>query len=235
MKKLNIIVTAILFAITTTAAFAQEKTKVTFGGNAAYHFGGNQQGANNPFLFLKNGQSAGFDLTLVPKTGTTRYKLAVDYFMGTNDPNAVTAYAKANNIEYTSYKFTKDKPSGFSIMVSPQVMLFPKSQAKKLPLMWLDLKAGVMISNQQNLEFFLGQTTPSTEIKTKAMSFVYSPALVVNIIKTQKFFVNLKASYSNYGGFGVGVSITEQDCRGAYCHRCYGAGCIEFNKPSLAE
>lgn len=223
MKKLFLI-TAVLFV--QIQMYSQEKTKITFGGNVAYHFGTSAQKENtSPLMFFKNGQSAGLDLTLIPKTGTTRYKLAVDYIMGTNDESAVTAYAKDNNIEYTSYKFTKSNTSGISIMASPQFMLFPKSQSKKLPLMWLDLKAGVIISNQQNLQFFLGQTTPIAEIKSNSMSFVYSPTLVVNVIKTKKLFVNLKASYSNFGGVGVGLSITESDCRGAPCCKCGWTGC----------
>ncbi len=101
--------------------------------------------------------------------------------------------------------------------------------------MWLDLKAGVMISNQQSVQYFLEQTIPSTEIKSNAMSFVYNPTLVVNIIKTKKLFVNVKAGYSNFGGFGFGISITEQDCHGAMCERCLGAGCIPFTKPSVEK
>lgn len=206
--------------------YSQEKTKVTFGGNAIYHIGtSSQKESTSPFLFFKNGQSAGLDLTLIPKTGTTRYKLAVDYIMGINDESAVTAYAKANNIEYDSYKFTKSSLNGFSIMASPQFMLFPKSQNKKLPLMWLDLKFGTLFSNQQNVQFFLGQTTPSAEIKSNSMSFAYNPTLVVNVVKTKKLFVNLKASYSNFGGFGLGLNITESDCRGAPCYRCSWPPC----------
>jgi hypothetical protein len=154
MKKLLFIsMMALLFA--QIQMYSQTKTKITFGGNAAYHIGtSSQKESTSPFLFFKNGQSAGLDLTLIPKTGTTRYKLAVDYIMGTNDENAVNIYAKEHNIEYSSYKFTKSNLSGFSIMASPQFMLFPKSQNKKLPLMWLDLKAGALFSNQQNVQFF---------------------------------------------------------------------------------
>ncbi|TRX36249.1 hypothetical protein [Flavobacterium restrictum] len=225
MKNLKILIFTLLFL--QIQVYSQTKSKITFGGNAAYHIGtGIQKEGTSPLLFFKNGQSAGLDFMLFPKSGTTRYKLALDYITGSNDENVVVAYAKANNIEYDTYKFTKKNPGGFSIMASPQFMLFPKSQNKRLPLMWLDLKAGVLFSNKQNLEFYLGQTTPSTEVKTNAMSFVYSPALIVNVIKTSKIFVNLKASYSNFGGFGVGVSITEQDCRGAYCYRCAGVGCL---------
>ena len=207
--------------------YSQEKTKITFGGNVAYHFGTSaQKESTSPFLFFKNGQSAGLDLTLIPKKGTTRYKLAVDYITGTNDESAVTAYAKDNNIEYTSYKFSKSSLSGFSIMAGPKVMLFPKSQIKKLPLMWFDFKAGVVIGNQQSVQYFLGQSTPSAEIKSKSMSFVYSPAVIVNVANLKKVAINLKASYSNYGGFGIGLNITEQDCHNVYCYRCHGSGCI---------
>ena len=206
--------------------YSQEKTKITFGGNVAYHFGTSaQKESTSPLMFFKNGQSAGLDLTLIPKKGTTRYKLAVDYITGTNDESAVTAYAKDNNIEYTSYKFSKSSLSGFSIMAGPKVMLFPKSQIKKLPLMWFDFKAGVVIGNQQSVQYFLGQSSPSAEIKSNSMSFVYSPTLVVNVIKTKKIFINLKASYSNFGGFGVGMSITESDCRSVPCCKCYATGC----------
>ena len=209
--------------------YSQTKNKITFGGDATYHIGtSNQKKDNSPFLFFKNGQSAGLDFTLIPKTGTTRYKLAVGYITGTNDKSAITANAKNNNIEYTSYKFTQSKPSGFTIMASPQFMLFPKSQNKKLPLMWIDLPVGVMVSNQQTLQFFQGQTTPSKEVKSNAVSFTYSPSLIVNVVKTRKLFLNLKAGYSNYGGIGFGVSITEQDCHGAICPRCPGAGCLPY-------
>jgi hypothetical protein len=221
MRKL---ITILAILIATLQIHAQ--SRITFGATANYHIPVSIQKENtSPLLFFKNGQSAGLDLTLIPKTGTTRFKLAVDYITGTNDETAVTAYAKANNIEYTNYQFTKTNPGGFSIMASPKFMLFPKSQNKKLPLMWLDLKAGALFSNQQNVQFFLGQTTSSAEIKSNAMSFVYNPTLVVNIIKTKKLFVNLNAGYSNFGGFGFGISITEQDCHGAWCYRCCGAGC----------
>jgi hypothetical protein len=224
MKKINLLIIALLFV--QIQMFSQEKTKITFGGNAAYHIGTSaQQTDKSPFIFFKNGQSAGIDLTLIPKKGTTRYKLAIDYITGTNDESALTAYAKANNIEYDTYKFTKSNASGFSIMAGTNFMLFPKSQNKRLPLMWLDLKFGALFSNQQNLEFFLGQTTPSKEIKTNSMSFIYNPSLVINVIKTKKLFVNLKASYSNFGGFGVGVNITQSDCWGSPCCRCYCGGC----------
>lgn len=229
-RTITILIVAILFG--QIQLYSQTKTKITFGGNLAYHIGTGLQKDNiSPFLFFKSGQSAGLDFTLVPKKGTTRYNLAIDYIMGTNYKNGVTTYAKENKIEFTNYKLTKANPSGFSIMVSPKFTLFPKSQNKKLPLMWLDLKVGALFSNQQNLQFFQGQTTPSKEIKSDVVNFVYSPSLLVNIVKTKKLFINLRAGYSNFGGFGVGLNITEMDCMGWPCFRCFATGCT----PSVIE
>jgi hypothetical protein len=220
-------ITILFFALVLVDTQSYSQTKVKFGGNIGYHIGsGGQQDNISPFLFFKSGQSAGLDFTLIPKKGTTRLKLAADYIIGTNDETALKTYAKGNNIDYTSYKFNKTNPSGFSIMASPQFMLFPKSKNKKLPLMWLDLKVGALFSNQQNVQFYQGQTAPSKEIKSNTMSFVYNPSLIVNVIKTKKLFINLKAGYSNFGGFGIGVGITEQDCHQVPCFRCYGSGCI---------
>ncbi|WP_310558054.1 hypothetical protein [Flavobacterium sp.] len=217
-----------ILAILLITLHIQAQRSIKFGASANYYIPMSmQKEGTSPFLFLNSGQSAGVELSFAPnKKSSTRIKLAAEYITGTNNKESIVTYAKENNIEYLSYKFTKSNPSGFSIMASPQIPLFPKSQSKKLPLMWLDLKAGVLISNQQNVEFFLGETTPSAEIKSNAVSFVYNPTLVVNVIKTSKLFVNLKASYSNFGGFGFGVSITEQDCHGAPCCRCYGGGCL---------
>jgi hypothetical protein len=232
----------IIFCIQLVAN-AQVANKITFprekpkgpmmGGKIAHHIGtGGQKNDNSPMMFFKDGQSAGLEFTIVPPKGTTRYKLTTDYIMGTNDNNTIAAFAKENRIEYTNYKFTIPKPRGFAVMVSPQFMLFPKSQNKKLPLMWLDLQVGAFFSNQQTLQFFQGQsTTPSKEIKSNAVSFVYNPTFVVNVIKTKKLFINLKAGYSSFGGFGFGVGITESDCRGAMCEKCPWAGCIPFTKP----
>lgn len=222
MKK-SITIIAILIA----TLQIQAQRSITFGASANYHVPMSmQKESTSPFLFLNSAQSAGLELSFAPsKKSSTRLKLAADYIMGSNNTEYIAAYAKENKIEYTNYQFTKANPSGFSIMASPQFLLFPKSQSKKLPLMWLDLKAGALFSNQQSLQFFLGQTTPSQEIKSNAVSFVYNPTLVVNIIKTNKLFVNVKAGYSNWGGFGIGVGITEQNCQGMPCYRCGNAGC----------
>ncbi len=222
-----------IFASQTPTNVAQ-KTAIKIGTNVDYHIGSSSiKNSTSPFLFFKNGQSVGIDFTIVPPKGTTRFKIAVDYITGTSDENEIKTYAKQKDIVFTSYKFTKPNPSGFSIMASPQFMLFPKSQNKKLPLMWLDLKAGAVFNNQQNLQFFQSQTTPSKEVKSNAVSFVYSPSLIVNVVKTKKLFINLKTGYSSFGGFGFGVNITEQVCVGAPCFRCQGAGCTgEFPKKS---
>lgn len=218
-KKIIFIVIATL--LVQSLVYSQTKPKLTFGGSVNYILGtGLQENNINPLLFFNSGLSTDVDLTFVPKKGTTRYKLSLGYITGTNDINAISNYAKENDIVYDTYKFTKTNPSGFSIMASPQFMLFPKSENKKLPLMWLDLKFGALFSNQQNLQFFQGQSTPSKEIKSNAVSFVYNPTLVVNIIKIKKVIINLKAGYSNYGGFTLGVGIAEQNCQGMPCCRC---------------
>lgn len=224
MKTIKILIISVLFF--QNQMNAQTQSKISFGGNVDYHIGTSAQlKSDSPLLFFKSGQSAGLNLSYIPKKGTTRFNLYFDYITGTNDDKAVATFAKENNIEYTKFSYTKSNPSGFSVMLSPKFMLFPKSENKKLPLMWLDLKAGVMLNNQQNLQFFLGQSTPSQEIKSNSMNFVYNPTLIVNVLKTKKMFVNLKASYSNFGGFGFGVNITEVDCRGAICVRCPMVGC----------
>jgi hypothetical protein len=219
-----------IFAILIAILQIQAQSSIKFGANANYHLPmGMQKESTSPFLFLNAAQSAGVELSFAPnKKSSTRIKLAAEYIIGSNNKESIAAYAKEKDIVYTSYKFTKTNPIGFSIMASPQFMLFPKSQNKKLPLMWLDLKVGALFSNQQSLQFFSGQTTPSKEVKSNAVSFIYSPTLVVNVVKTQKLFLNLKLGYSSWGGFGIGVGITEQQCQGMLCFRCRGAGCNEY-------
>jgi hypothetical protein len=63
-----------------------QKTKINIGGNVSYQIGSSGViNSKSPFLFFKNGQSAGLDFTIVPLKGTTRFKLAVYYINGTND------------------------------------------------------------------------------------------------------------------------------------------------------
>lgn len=203
------------------------ETVITLGARVQYFIPTTTQQRNtSPLLFLKNGQSVGLDLTLIPKKGTTRYKLAVDYFTGKNDKNSVLTYAKEKNIVYSNYIFSKTNPSGFSILASPQLMLFPKCQNKKLPLMWLDLKAGILLSNQQSLQFFQGQTNPSKEIKNNSVSFIYNPTFVVSVLRIKKLSINSKIGYSNFGGITIGVGIASQVCVNAPCYRCQGSGCL---------
>jgi hypothetical protein len=203
---------------------------IAIGAGVNYFVPTNDQktGTGN-FLFLKNAVAIGADVSFIPKKGTTRFKLAAEYITGNNNNDGITTYAKEKDIVYTSAKFTKAKPSGFSLMAGPKFMLFPKSKRKKAPLVWLDWPAGIIVGNQQGIQFFNAQsTTPSKEVKSKAVSFAYSPSLIINIVKTKKLFLNLKAGYSNFGGFGFGISITEQDCHGAICPRCPGAGCLPY-------
>jgi hypothetical protein len=219
--------TITILAILIATFQIQAQSAIKFGANANYYVPmAMQKEGTSPLLFLKSAQSAGVELSFAPnKKSSTRIKLAADYIMGSNNNENIATYAKENKIEYTRYQFTKTNPSGFSIMASPQFMLFPKSQNKKLPLMWLDLKVGALFSNQQSLQFFNGQTLPSKEIKSNAVSFMYNPTLVVNVVKTKKLFINLKADYSNFGGFGFGLNITELDCRDIPCCRCSATFC----------
>jgi hypothetical protein len=219
--------TITILAILIAALQTQAQSRIKFGANANYYLPIDiQKEGASPLLFLNSAQSAGVELSFAPnKKSSTRIKLAAEYIMGSNNKENIAAYAKENKIEYTRYQFTKANPSGFSIMASPQFMLFPKSQNKKLPLMWLDFKVGALFSNQQSLQFFNWQNTPNKEVKSNAVSFVYNPSLVVNIIKTKKLFINLKAGYSNFGGFGFGLNITEQDCHNVACCRCQGTLC----------
>ena len=234
IKQISYMILAIIFFSSQTNGKEMKMSEwhIFSEGNITYHMGtGFQKNNTSPFLFFKSGQSAGLNFSIAPKKGTTRFNIAADYILGNNDKSAMETYAKENKIEYANYKFTIPKPRGFSIMAGPKFMLFPKSNIKKLPLMWFDFKAGAMFSNQQTLQFFQGQTTPSKEIKSNSISFVYNPTLIVNVVKTKKVFVNVKAGYSNWGGFVFGVSITVQDCRGAICERCPGVGCNVYTKP----
>jgi hypothetical protein len=221
-KKLTFAIIAILFV--QVQVYSQSTIKI--GVNAAYLKGSsNLRNIDSPFLFLKDGQSAGLEITFVPKRGTARLKLAVDYITGTNDEKAIAAYSKEQDIPYKTFNFTKANPSGISVMVSPQFMLF--KNAKRLPLMWLDFKAGALFNNQQNLQFFQGKPQPTNEIKGTEMSLVYNPTLVMNLIKTKNMFLNAKVGYSNFGGVSVGLGIVMQDCRNVPCYRCRGTFCIE--------
>lgn len=230
MKQTITILTILIATLQT-----QSQSNIKFGANVNYHIPMSmQKQGTSPFLFLNAAQSAGLELSFaLNKKSSTRIKLAADYITGSNNNENITAYAKEKDIVYTSYKLTKANPSGFSIMASPQFMLFPKSKNKKLPLVWVDLKMGALFSNQQNLEFFNGQSSASKELKSNALSFVYSPSLIVNVVKTKKLFLNLKASYSNFAGFGFGLSITEQDCSGAPCCRCQGTFCNPCNPKAI--
>lgn len=181
-----------------------------------------------PFLFLKDAKSAGLDYSFGFKNKASGIKFSADYIMAKTDKEGVAAYAKANDIPYKTFNFTKPNPTGLRLMAGPNIMLFAKSKRKRLPLMWLDLQAGAVYNNQQSLQFFGGQTTPSKELKTSNISLAYNPTLTVNLIKTSKVFINAKAGYSNFGGLTFGVGITERDCRGALCPRCQGPGCNPY-------
>ena len=181
-----------------------------------------------PFLFLKDAKSVGLDYSFGFKNKASGFKFSAEYIMASIDKDAVASYAKTMDIPYKTFNFTQPNPTGISVMAGPNIMLFAKSTKKRLPLMWLDLQAGAIYSNPQNLQFFGSQTTASKEIKTSNISLVYSPTLTVNLIKTKKIFINAKVGYSNVGGLTLGLGIAAQDCRGALCPRCQGVGCIPY-------
>lgn len=221
MKQVLILISVSLVVL---QANAQKRKIIRVGGNISYHIGTNQQKMNTtPLLFMKSGYSAGVDFSLIPKKGSTKYKVTIDYFTGANEKSYISTYAKENKIEFSNYRFTKPNTMGLSIMAGPQFFIFPK--VKQLPLIWLDLKGGVLMSNQQELQFFMGQGTTTKEILDKPVIFVYAPSLLVNIIKTKKMFYNIRVGYSNYGGITTGVNITSSCCLSDCCCSKCGPCC----------
>ena len=178
-----------------------------------------------PFLFLKDAKSVGIDYSFGFKNSASGFKFSADYIMATTNTDAVASYAKQSDIPYKTFNFTQSNPTGISVMAGPNIMLFAKSSSKRLPLMWLDLQAGAIFSNPQSLQFFGSQATPSKEIKTSNISFVYSPMLTVNLMKINKTLINAKVGYSNVGGLTFGLGIVQSDCTGMPCFRCPGPRC----------
>ncbi len=213
--KQTITIIAIIFATVT----ANAQSKVKFGGGVNYYKPTSTQKGNiSPLLFTKSGQSVETEVLIASAKSKVGFRLGIAYFTGTNDKESPAIYAKENNISYSKYSFTKSKPSALTITMAPRISLFPK--AKKLPLVWLDLNIGAALTNQQSLQFYsLQSNVPEKEIKTNSLSFIYNPTININMFKVNKAFVNLKVGYSNFGGFGVGIAITEQNCQGFPCRR----------------
>jgi hypothetical protein len=181
-----------------------------------------------PFLFLKDAKSLGLDYSFGFKNKASGIKFSADYIMAKTDEEGVAAYAKANDIPYKTFNFTKPNPAGLRLMAGPNIMLFAKSKRKKLPLMWFDLQAGAVYSKGQSLEFSQDQGKVSKEFKPSDWNIAYAPSLVVNVIKAKKLSINAKVGYSNFGGLTFGIGIAEQDCHNVYCFRCQGAGCLPY-------
>ncbi len=217
------ILTILTLTLIVSQANSQVRKKIRIGGNLNYHIGTRQQNTNiNPLLFMNSAFSLGGDLSYIPKKGSTKYKLSIDYLNGINDKAYIGTYAKENNIEYTNYNFTKPRPMGLSIMMGPQFFIFP--HAKKLPLMWIDIKGGAIFSNQQKIQF-TRQGITTKEILNKPISFVYEPSLIINVVKTKKMFYNARIGYSNFGGITVGVNITSSCCLSDCCCSKCGPCC----------
>jgi hypothetical protein len=179
-----------------------------------------------PFLFLKDAKSVGLDYSFGFKNKASGFKFSADYIMASIDKDVVASYAKTMDIPYKTFNFTQPKPTGISVMAGPNIALFAKSTKKRLPLMWLDLQAGAVYSKDQSLEFSQIQGKVSKEIKPSPWNIAYAPSLVVNVIKTNKIFINAKVGYSNVGGFTFGLGIVAQDCMNVACYRCRGTGCL---------
>ena len=202
---------------------AQAQSKIKFGTQVNYYLPTtNQKNSLTPFLFLDNAVSAGITATYITSKSRVSWPLSIDYISGTNSKDAPAVYAKDNNIIYTSYAYSKSKPSGLSILAGPSFALFPKS---KLPLMWLQLQAGVLFTNSQSIQYMLDQNIVEKEVRADPISFNYKPTLSIVVFKTQKIMGKINLSYSRFGGFGFGLGITERDCTGAPCWKCDGNYC----------
>ncbi len=137
----------------------------------------------------------------------------------------VAAYAKQNDIPFSSFQFTNQNPSGYRLQAGTKFMIFPN--IKKLPLMWLDFKAGIFLGNDQNVEFITnGKKTLLLNDKSSKTNFVYNPSLVVNIVKTKKMHLNLRAGYSNLGGITLGLNLTSSCCFNDCCCSKCGPCCL---------
>jgi hypothetical protein len=179
-----------------------------------------------PFLFLKDAKSVGIDYSFGFKNSASGFKFSADYIMATTNTDAVASYAKQSDIPYKTFNFTQSNPTGISVMAGPNIMLFAKSSSKRLPLIWLDLQAGAIFSNPQSLQFLDAKNNPTKEIKTSNISFVYSPMLTVNLLKTKGLIFNAKVGYNSVGGFSIGIGIAPKDCSGVSCYRCCGTYCV---------
>ncbi len=204
----------------------QSNAQKRLGIHAAYGMPtSNIKPDKGPFLFLKDMKSVGLDYNFVLKNKVSGFKFSADYLMGTNDKESIAAYAKSNDIPFTSYEFTKANPTGISLMAGPNFLLFRK--IKKLPPIWLDLQAGAIVSNQQNLEFKnKNSITPLLKDNVQPAGLVYNPSIIMNLVRTKNILLNLRAGYSNVGGITLGVNIVSSCCGtgGCYCMK----GCPEW-------
>jgi hypothetical protein len=214
----------LLFSLLVLQANAQEtqpRKKFRVGLNADYIMPTSKiKSEISPLIFFNSGQTVGLDLAFIPKKGRGHLKIAVDYLTGKNDNTQIAVYAKKNDISFSSYQFTSQNPSGYRLQAGTKFMIF--SNLKKLPLVWLDLKAGVFMGNNQNVEFISnGKRTLLLNEESSKVNFVYNPSLVVNIVKTKKMHLNLRAGYSNLGGISLGLNLTSSCClNDCCCSKC---------------
>ena len=218
MKKLISTIAIIIIALLTNA-----QSKITIGGNLNYGIATSaQKKATAPLMFLKNSQSVGLDFLYTNKKSKVGLKTTLEYFTGGFDNTASTAYAKEKQILASEVKWPKSKHSGVVISTGPSIALFPNS--KKMPLMWLDIKAGAIFTGAQSATFYDGTTIVKT-VKHNATSFAYSSSVNMVMYKTSKIMVNLRAGYSNTDGVSIGLGIAARNCTGFPCWKCNGAYC----------
>ena len=100
----------------------------------------------------------------------------------------------------------------------------------KKAVLTLDVTAGAVFSNKQTLKYLNQQGEVVKEFKSGGTNFMYNPKIVLGIPTGKKMLLNFNAGYSSVAGLQVGIGVSFRDCRGVYCYKCEGAGCVPFNK-----
>lgn len=221
MKKI-ILIALTSFSLTLHAQ-TDKKLVTQFAGNLNYHIPTwDKSSTNQPFLFLQGGQSAGLEMALIPTKSKFAIKTNANFFMGQNDKNAPVDFAKASNIVYTNYEWSNKTPLGFSLMAGPRFMI--ATENKKIPIMYFDVQGGGLFTNGQSIKF-MEQTLLAAEYKTDKARFAYGANFTIVPLITKKIMFRINAGYTNYGGFGIGLAISEVICIGMPCCRCFTGGC----------
>lgn len=220
MQKISTTFVAIFF----TTLHSNAQTSIKFGGQVNYHATLNsQKNSAGSMLFLNKALSAGVTVNVGAAKSKISWPISIDYVTGNNNKGGAEVYAKAKDILFSTYTFTKSNPGGFSVLAGPSIALFPK--VEKMPLIWLQLQAGAFFGNNQGLQYKNQAGATVNEIKANAVSFNYRPQLSIVAVNGKKIQGRINIGYSSFGGIGIGVGISEVICRGMVCHKCPGPGC----------